>query len=109
MAFDGKAHACHGRHLAGAPRDNHRHFLCVDGTAAGLHAAHHTLRDVNAGHLTILNQIHTKPIRPPRIAPSNSIMPRRTRPPLQQAAINRETPLIIVEVRHHLAQLRDGQ
>ena len=36
-------------------------------------------------------------------------MPRRARAPLQQAAINREAPLIIVQVRHHLAQLRHGQ
>jgi hypothetical protein len=61
--------------------------------------------DADAGDLAILHDVDTALIGSPRVAPGHGVVPHGAAAPLQQAALDREPRVVVVEVWRERANL----
>ena len=78
-------------------------FAGADKAARGLDADSPAILLADAGHLAILDDIDAQPVGRARIAPGHRIMPHRAAALLQQAALDREPRIFVIQIRHHFA------
>ena len=104
VAFNRQAHPGHCSDLTRAACRHNRHLLGPDRPARGLHAADLTILDVDAGHFALLDQIDPALVRTPRVAPCHGIMPCGAAAPMQQPAVDGETPVVVIQIGQQLAQ-----
>ena len=79
------------------------HLARADRAARRLHARHAAAGDVDARHLAVLDEVDAHPIGRARIAPCDGVVAGGAPARMEEAAVDREPPLLEVEIGQDLA------